>query len=500
MSDEEVVPATFDYGELGESDRVLLITLTASIKMSMRKTFYEIVFIGKKLIEAKGVLEHGRFLAWVKTEFEMSHQTAYNFMRLAEKEEKLKTVLNFPLKILYELSAPSTPDCVIDGVADGTIPPRIDAIKEAKEAQRRAEEQTRLAQQELFASQQEVASPTTPHIEIKEVPVIPPETEERRRIPVDHITYDGWSKFEIHFHENTVKTHRKEFAALRRALREYAQAHHTGRFCTVGVCWNLHPDLIHHFADWLEFPGPIEELMEQARQEEKERAEREKQEELERQWQRHRERCAYRIPCTNSRKVRLFSLQCIGGEVPFDDVEGLFGKSSRGPVRHRFHIVLDEGKTSEEKDAWRYFAKVLEVDKQNRATGPSYRLNNIEGNERSWNLHEYVLYAYADWLEFDGSLEDLISQAVERKKREDAEWDAYTKTGWRWNRTGPGSTIPSELEISLATFNLDKKATREEVKKRYKLLAKIYHPDTGGREEEFKRLNKANQVLMQHFV
>lgn len=60
-------------------------------------------------------MPHGQFLPWIAAEFEMSDQTARNFMMVSEKfSDKFKTVLNFTPKVLYALSAPSTPDAVID--------------------------------------------------------------------------------------------------------------------------------------------------------------------------------------------------------------------------------------------------------------------------------------------------------------------------------------------------------------------------------------------------
>lgn len=44
-------------------------------------------------------------------------------------------------------------------------------------------------------------------------------------------------------------------------------------------------------------------------------------------------------------------------------------------------------------------------------------------------------------------------------------------------------------------LNVDKIATKEEIKKAYKKLAKEHHPDHGGDEESFKEINEAYSIL-----
>lgn len=46
-----------------------------------------------------------------------------------------------------------------------------------------------------------------------------------------------------------------------------------------------------------------------------------------------------------------------------------------------------------------------------------------------------------------------------------------------------------------ATLGVNREATREEIERRYKRLARRYHPDRGGDEERMKALNEAWRVL-----
>ena len=82
----------------------------------MARTVADIIEIGGDLTLAKERLGHGHFLAWIDTEFGMSDQTARNFMNVATRFSKSKTVLDLPMTqaALYLLAAPSTEDEVVD--------------------------------------------------------------------------------------------------------------------------------------------------------------------------------------------------------------------------------------------------------------------------------------------------------------------------------------------------------------------------------------------------
>lgn len=159
----ELTQISFDYGALDEAQRVRVQVKAESIRARMKRTAEDIIAIGQDLIAVKADLGHGHFLQWLKVEFDMTQKTASNFMHVAERfgvSGKLEIISNLSATILYELAAPSTPEAIIEQVQAGAIPPNLDAIKEAKAAQKRAEEaekqaseQARLAQQQLFAVQ-----------------------------------------------------------------------------------------------------------------------------------------------------------------------------------------------------------------------------------------------------------------------------------------------------------------------------------------------------------
>jgi hypothetical protein len=326
------------------------------------------------------------------------------------------------------------------------------------------------------------------------------EEDLRRKIPVDHLSHvNGWGGlFNIHLQMSTTRTHRKEIAALRKEFDAYKQSHHVDRYNnTKGSCWRLSPDLLIRFAGWMEFQEPIDILMERAKQEEKARQEREKKEREEQHRQWHRDRRAYRIPCTNICKVRVLKFECVGGEGPFDKAGEKCRSSCEELDAHRFSLQFEEGATKEEIDAWRYLSKKLEEEQKNR-TIVTWRTNSVEGNGSHWTLHEDVLFAYADWLIFDEYIQILMSRAIEKRKQEELRWEEIRDRSWYQRPFLPQRD--TSLSKALTLFNLDSSAQLDDVKRRYRVLSKLYHPDTGGNEEEFKRLNQANQVLMQHFA
>ena len=53
-----------------------------------------------------------------------------------------------------------------------------------------------------------------------------------------------------------------------------------------------------------------------------------------------------------------------------------------------------------------------------------------------------------------------------------------------------------ERQQALAVLGLPPDATRQQIKRRYRELAKKYHPDRGGDQKEMRRIIAAYQLLM----
>ena len=198
----EDVGETFDYDVLNKEAREFVQGTADEIHGLLKRTVENIIKIGQLLNAAKERLPYGQFLLWIQTEFALSRWTAQNFMRVAEKfGDTWGNFHHVPASVLYELAAPSTSEAVLEQVQSGSIPPTLDAIKAAKEAERRAQTaeqqasaqladlQEQLAQERATAAaqilqlsleleqlqQQLTQRSVSPAPEIKEVPVVPSE-------------------------------------------------------------------------------------------------------------------------------------------------------------------------------------------------------------------------------------------------------------------------------------------------------------------------------------
>lgn len=181
----------FDYSILDEKTREIILRKTDETRGLMRRTTENIITIGENLLTVQKHLPEMKFSAWLRTEFDLSRQSAYNFMKVASKfGGSCKTVLQLPARVLYELASSS--DAIVEQVEAGQLPPTLDAIKVAKESERQAREAERQACAEAQARQgmieqltrdleglrQHLAEMPVPEVEIREVEmhVVPPET------------------------------------------------------------------------------------------------------------------------------------------------------------------------------------------------------------------------------------------------------------------------------------------------------------------------------------
>jgi hypothetical protein len=137
-------------------------------------------------------------------------------------------------------------------------------------------------------------------------------------------------------------------------------------------------------------------------------------------------------------------------------------------------------------------------------------------NDYFWFCLDHVRDYNRSWDYYAGMKPEQIEAAVRR----DTVWDRPTWPLGRWSSTRsvfgrdfiPEDTDPfvehgppepsrprSKLEQALAELALAPGATAEEIKRRYKTLAKKFHPDTNGgdrsAEERLKAINLAYSTL-----
>lgn len=76
-------------------------------------------------------------------------------------------------------------------------------------------------------------------------------------------------------------------------------------------------------------------------------------------------------------------------------------------------------------------------------------------------------------------------------------WDVIRlgiKTMWA-SRANP-ARLMLERQQALAVLGLPPNATRQQIKRRYRALAKRYHPDRGGDQRQMQRVIAAYELLM----
>lgn len=81
--------------------------LELEIKFYLGQTAQNIIEVGKRLIAAKALVAHGQWQQWLQNNFQLSQQTATNFMNVANRFGKIQIDLDFkPTQMIALLSLP----------------------------------------------------------------------------------------------------------------------------------------------------------------------------------------------------------------------------------------------------------------------------------------------------------------------------------------------------------------------------------------------------------
>jgi hypothetical protein len=124
--------------------RAELAALAPRIRERLKRTADDIVAVGLDLLRAKELLSHGSFGPWLEAEFGLSHRSATQFMRAADRfGNRLEAVASLPSGVLLELASPSVPEELVDEVLEGRTPPTVTAVRDAVRRARRSVSQPR---------------------------------------------------------------------------------------------------------------------------------------------------------------------------------------------------------------------------------------------------------------------------------------------------------------------------------------------------------------------
>jgi hypothetical protein len=116
----------------------------AVIRNLGKRVVRDVIEIGRRLAECKQLIGHGGWLLWLEREFRWSEQTARNYIALHELAAKSPTVvdLDLPMRGLYLLAAPSTPEearaAVIERAENGDAVPLAEIKRVIEDARSRA--------------------------------------------------------------------------------------------------------------------------------------------------------------------------------------------------------------------------------------------------------------------------------------------------------------------------------------------------------------------------
>lgn len=122
------------------------------IKLRMKRTAEDIVAIGLDLQEIKDNLPHGEFLPWVEAEFGMTDRAARKFIEVGKRYgSKSEIISDLSPTVLYELSAPSTPEPVRQVIEAKAEKGEVVSVKEVQDLKRRMKEQCEADEKKLKA-------------------------------------------------------------------------------------------------------------------------------------------------------------------------------------------------------------------------------------------------------------------------------------------------------------------------------------------------------------
>jgi hypothetical protein len=120
-----------------------LVALGRQGRLLVKKTNDDLIALGKIIREGKNACDHGLFQKWVRTEFGITPKTAQKYMQVADRlsgKSELNSLLD--QNSLYSLSAPSTPDAVVEEIEQRIIDGEKVTLAEIKKAIKAATEES----------------------------------------------------------------------------------------------------------------------------------------------------------------------------------------------------------------------------------------------------------------------------------------------------------------------------------------------------------------------
>jgi hypothetical protein len=141
--------ASFTYESLSPDVADAARKAAVDIRELVRRQIADVIEAGRALLRVKEDLPHGAFGPWLSLEFGWTVRTAQNYMSAAERfGANAQHVSHLPVRAVYALSAPSTPDAarqaLVAQVERGDRPTEVE-VQQLIRVHKRAEVQARQA-------------------------------------------------------------------------------------------------------------------------------------------------------------------------------------------------------------------------------------------------------------------------------------------------------------------------------------------------------------------
>jgi Protein of unknown function (DUF3102) len=109
-----IIAAPFDYSVLDTDIAYNLRRQAHRIRKRIGKATQDLIDIGRDLLAAKQLLEHGEFIKWVEAEVGIARRTAQAYMAIAKlAEDKGAAIALLPPTTVHRLAAKSAPPEVV---------------------------------------------------------------------------------------------------------------------------------------------------------------------------------------------------------------------------------------------------------------------------------------------------------------------------------------------------------------------------------------------------
>ena len=174
-----------DLSTLTSVERFTVESCANEVWNFMHRTARHAMVVGRKLQAVKKILGHGRFIPWLRAEFDWSEDTAERLMNIADRFGEIPQTAEFALTALYSLVGDGVPEAARrEAVARAAKGEKITlAVAKAIKAQHAAAD--------VQAATAEVVGSTTEAIPDNTTSVLPPNDDKHRSATTESPTQTG---------------------------------------------------------------------------------------------------------------------------------------------------------------------------------------------------------------------------------------------------------------------------------------------------------------------